>query len=139
MSKFAPLTSRHPFVTVWRNIHARCYNKKDIAYYRYGGRGIQVCAQWSSFRRFFKDMYPAYRFGLQIDRIDNSGNYEASNCRWVTPAENVRNSSLAKLTVTQVSQIKERLLTKPNQTALAREFGVTPQTICDIKNGRSWQ
>ena len=139
MSKFHPLTSRHPFTTAWRNIWARCTDPRDIAYYCYGQRGIKVCAQWLDFRQFFTDMHPTWGPKLQIDRIDNNGDYCKENCRWVSAAINVRNSSLATLTQAQVDEIRLRLGSKPNQTRLAAEYGVTPQTICDIKKGRSWQ
>jgi len=138
VSKFNPLTSKHPFTTVWRNIHARCYDPRDVAYRHYGGKGITVCERWRAFPNFYADMFPFYAVGLQIDRIDNTKSYQPDNCRWVTAAINVRNSSLAKLTQEQVTTIRLRLVSKPNQTKLAREFGVTPQTICDIKHGRSW-
>lgn len=53
--------------------------------------GITVCSRWrESFVNFLNDMGEA-PVGLQIDRIDNNGNYEPSNCRWVTPKENCNN------------------------------------------------
>jgi len=139
VSKFHPLHTTHPFVTAWRNIQARCTDPRDIAYKHYGGKGITVCNRWYFFSWFYEDMFSTWKQGLQIDRIDNAKGYEPGNCRWVVAAENVRNSSLAKLTYEQVQQIRERLKSQPKQTLLAKEFGVTSQTICDIKHGRSWQ
>lgn len=70
----------------------RCLNpnSKDFAYY--GARGIRVCERWaSSFANFLADMGKAPTTQHQLDRIDNSGNYEPANCRWATRAENSRN------------------------------------------------
>ena len=69
---------------------ARCSNKKSTHYDRYGGRGITVCARWKRFENFYKDMGERPE-GLTLDRIDNNGNYEKSNCRWVTHKENCNN------------------------------------------------
>lgn len=79
---------------VWKGIKYRCYNPKSEAYGNYGGRGIGVCERWrQGYRPFYEDMAPTYKPGLQIDRIDNDGDYSPDNCRWVTPKENSRNRS----------------------------------------------
>lgn len=70
---------------VWENMKARCYNPNHPEYHRYGARGIKICKQWfNSFENFYKDlgMRPSSKYSL--DRIDNNGNYESSNCRWTT-------------------------------------------------------
>ena len=78
---------------VWCAMKARCHNKNDKAYLNYGGRGIKVCERWqgiNGFKRFMEDM--GYRpKGLTLDRIDNDGNYEPSNCRWVNRNQQVHN------------------------------------------------
>ena len=75
---------------VWRAIHDRCYNKNQDAYKWYGARGIIVCERWNSFDAFLEDM-GVPPSGVEIDRIDNDGNYEPGNCRWVTHKENCNN------------------------------------------------
>ena len=59
-------------------------------YDRYGGRGIKVCDEWENdFQAFYNwAMSNGYRDDLTIDRIDNDGDYEPSNCQWITQAEN---------------------------------------------------
>lgn len=69
----------------------RCINPKNKDYKYYGARGIQVCKRWDLYENFLQDMGEK-PFGLSLDRIDNNGNYEPSNCRWITQKEQVLNS-----------------------------------------------
>lgn len=76
----------------WSTMKRRCYNKEDNGYKYYGGRGIKVCDRWlESFDDFIEDMGPKPFKGAQLDRIDANKNYEPTNCRWVTPHENILN------------------------------------------------
>ncbi len=77
---------------IWQHAKARCHCKNHKAYKDYGGRGIKMCKTWqSSFNQFLKDMGPRPTTNHSIDRINNNGNYEPSNCRWATVAEQHRN------------------------------------------------
>lgn len=81
-----------PLYNVWKDMRRRCNNPKDKSYMNYGCRGISVCKSWSeSFMSFWQDMHGTYQEGMQLDRIDNDGNYEPENCRWATIKENQRN------------------------------------------------
>lgn len=79
--------------TVWRNMKTRCLNPKCSIYEYYGLRGITICDEWKNDPEAFYEWSIAngYSDNLQIDRINNDGNYEPSNCRFVTPIVNMRN------------------------------------------------
>ena len=79
----------------WARVKARCLNKKSSYYQNYGGRGISVCDRWLRFENFLENMGVKPSPECQIDRIDVNGNYEPSNCRWVTPQQNSQNRGVS--------------------------------------------
>lgn len=86
--------SYSPEFSCWSHMRKRCNDPKDPKYYRYGGRGITVCDRWrDSFENFLKDMGRRPSASHSIERDDNNGNYEPSNCHWATPTEQGRNKS----------------------------------------------
>ena len=77
---------------IWRSMRQRCNNPKASNYGRYGGRGITVCQEWNSFIAFSDWAYMnGYCENLTLDRIDNMGNYEPTNCQWVSYVVQNRN------------------------------------------------
>lgn len=78
--------------STWESMIQRCTNKNHKKYRHYGGRGIIICDRWLKFENFLEDMGKRPN-KLELDRIDNNGNYEPSNCRWVTRKVNVNNRS----------------------------------------------
>lgn len=80
----------HPLYQMWNGMKQRCSNPRNPKYKNYGGRGIQVCDRWLDFSNFIEDMGEAPQ-GMSINRINNDGNYEPSNCQWATPKEQSNN------------------------------------------------
>ncbi|MFB6873719.1 hypothetical protein [Streptomyces sp. NPDC056323] len=106
---------------IWRGMVRRTSDPNNPDYARYGGRGISVCEDWrKSFEAFARDMGKRPE-GMTLDRIDNDGNYEPSNCRWSTATEQARNKR------------SNRLLTYAGQTlpisVWAEHTGIRGHTI----------
>lgn len=84
--------SKHVLFNTWNHMIDRCYNIKSKSYKNYGSRGISVCSRWLSVENFIEDMYPTFKVGLTLDRINVNGNYEPLNCRWATNFTQSRNT-----------------------------------------------
>jgi hypothetical protein len=76
---------------VWGGMMARCYNPKSNRYESYNGRGIGVCHRWHELEAFVEDMGQPPSGHYSIERINNDGDYEPSNCKWGTSKEQARN------------------------------------------------
>lgn len=105
----------------WADMIRRCENPNTRNFPRYGGRGIRVCPEWrADFVVFYRDMGEPGD-GMQLDRIDNDGNYEPGNCRWSTPSENTRNRRCAHM-ITALGRTQ-------NLVAWAQESGISRVAI----------
>lgn len=80
---------------VWVSMKCRCNSKSNRWYHIYGGKGVSVFYEWENDYKKFKDwaIQSGYRKGLTLDRIDVNGNYEPSNCRWITIQEQQYNKT----------------------------------------------
>lgn len=102
----------------------RCYNPNHSNYKNYGARGIKICEEWLNNRQSFYEW--SYNNGFNpnlgafectIDRIDINGNYEPSNCRWVSMLQQQHNRRNNKnVTINGITKTKAEW---------AKEFNVT--------------
>lgn len=81
--------TRHRLYRVWHDMRQRCENPNTPGYHNYGGRGIAVCVEWYDPAVFIRwALANNWTRGLQLNRIDNNGNYEPGNCNFVSRKEN---------------------------------------------------
>lgn len=112
--------AKTPTYSSWHGMLQRCTNPNNPRWKRYGGRGITVSERWLKFENFLEDMGVRPK-GLSIERINNNGNYEPSNCKWATRREQQGNTSF------------NQLLTFNGETdhlaGWARRLGIKPDTL----------
>lgn len=113
----------------WQAMKRRCQKEYDKRYSDYGGRGIEVCERWQDYEMFLADMGPPPSMKHQIDRIDNNGHYEPSNCKWVTRIENSRNKRNSRF----ITAFGETL----TQAEWSEKTGIKRETIA-MRLNRGW-
>lgn len=116
----------------WNGIKARCLNKNNSNYHKYGAKGIKICDEWIKDYTSFRDwaLTNGFSENLTIDRIDVYGNYEPTNCRWITQKEQQGNTT------------RNIRLTHNNRTEIAQKwdeiYGVSKGTTAKmLRNGKS--
>lgn len=119
-----------PEYKTWSSMKERCLNSQHPSYKNYGGRGIKICDRWlNNAEAFYKDMGKRPE-GMSLDRIDNEGNYEPSNCRWATQKEQRNNTR------------QNRYITWDNKTRTisqwSDETGISQAAITIRLNRLSW-
>lgn len=122
------MTNSPEFIS-WSSMKARCNNENGAAWRNYGGRGISICQRWESFEAFYEDMGPRPSLKHTLDRIDNDGDYEPSNCKWSTPKEQ-HNNTRQNVQITY----KGKTMTV---IQWARKLKINPGTLYDRKR-RGW-
>lgn len=106
----------------WAGMRGRCRNPRDGSYHNYGGRGITVCPEWEDFPTFHEwATANGYHPSLSLDRIDNDGNYEPSNCRWTDRKTQARNRRHRRM-------LTHRGRTQP-VSVWAEEIGITTNSL----------
>lgn len=113
----------------------RCFNKNNLKYHRYGGRGITVCQEWMTIEGFLNwAQSSGWKEGLTIDRIDNDKGYFPENCRWIPASINSKKKRTTKITFEQAKEIRKRIDNGESEYDLAKEYGVVHGTVWFIKN-----
>ncbi len=121
--------SHTSFHNVWCGMLKRCTLKSRKDFHRYGGRGIKVCKRWNVYLNFREDMFQSHQEAKEknnkifLDRINNDGNYNKRNCRWVNSKESMDNRSSTRW-ITFDGR-------KQTLSDWARELNITATTLCD--------
>ena len=115
----------------------RCFNPRGESFKDYGGRGIQVCAQWDThFEIYHKDMETTWFPGASIHRVNNDGHYNLQNCKWENPTEQSRNRRGVKLTLEIANQMRLDATLGELPSFLAKRYGVSKSTAQRILSGK---
>jgi hypothetical protein len=119
-----------PLYEVWRGMIKRCQSVNGSDYKNYGERGISVCKEWQKSFRVFRDwaINNGYKKGLQIDRRNNDGNYEPTNCRFVTSQVNNSNKRNNRYCFVDGE--------KMTMAEASRKLGRNPQTLQKWSQGK---
>lgn len=125
-----------PTYITWASMKDRCSNPNGPKRKNYKERGIKICERWNSFENFYFDMGERPK-GLTIERIDNNGNYEPSNCKWATPKEQARNTRQNRLIEYQgkimcIAAWAEKLEIPYKTLQMRLERGHSPQTAFNM-------
>jgi hypothetical protein len=126
--------------TIWKGMRLRCSSPATESYEHYGALGITVCDEWKNDFLEFKRWSEVnnYDDSLTIDRIDGKGNYEPSNCRWVTDIEQARNKSSVKLKKEQIPCIVTMFRIGMKDSQIAKLYNVGREAINKVRNGKRW-
>ena len=125
---------------IWKSMKSRCENPSWKPYLNYGGRGISVCSEWKDSFEAFREwsLEHGYAGDLELDRIDVNGNYEPSNCRWISHYEQTLNRrdtlycliDNMKIRLVDYCQIK---VLNPNTVNSWRYHGCLEQKLSEVE------
>jgi len=116
--------THHYLYDTWETMRKRCFNPNYRGYHNYGGRGITICDRWNDFWLFVEDMGDR-PIGHTLERKDNDGNYEPSNCMWATRSQQCFNR--------RPFTIPHRSLQMPNTTTDMRNIRVSRRGRYEVR------
>jgi hypothetical protein len=125
----------------WAAMKRRCNDETGKHFPYYKARGITYCDRWEKFSCFYADMQDTWFIGSQLDRYPNTkGNYEPSNCRWVTPVQQQRNKECVRVSESTVEEIRRLYSTgKYTQKQVGDMYGIRDNTVSRIVNFKRWK
>lgn len=130
-----------PIYRLWAGMIARCTYPSASHYKYYGGRGIGVCEEWRRSPEAFFEWAESngYAEGLELDRIDAAGDYQPSNCRFITHQENSRLCRHVRCTPEKAAQIKRLIADGSSVGDAARVVGIPYMSAWHISKGHTWR
>jgi hypothetical protein len=148
-TKVCSYSKSYPIIVqAYNHMMGRCYRKKNKDYALYSSKGIIVCEKWKGNMDTFCEwaIITGWKKGLSLDRIDSTGNYEPSNCRWADAKTQARNTSRNVLTMESANMIRQDveaikslgLSIKANLKKLARKYKVSEGTIISVLYTKAW-
>lgn len=131
---------------IWRLMRQRCNNVNASGYNNYGGRGIKVSSEWDTYPPFKEwALANGYNDEMTIERIDKDGNYEHSNCEWITRSENIarRNASVddskkrkSRFSEQDIQDMKEMRENGQTLEVVAGAFGTNISHVSRLVKGQ---
>lgn len=131
---------QNPNYEKWRGIKKRCYTPSNSAYPNYGARGIGMYERWADnvdgfelFDSYIRDLNDYRKPGYSLDRIDNDGNYEPGNLRWVD--RQTQNLNTRRTTKNKMVNIYERngcyrvMISRKGTRIPSRQFDTLEEAI----------
>lgn len=126
---------------IWLAMKERCLNPNTPSYKNYGGRGIKVCDEWLEYINF-RDwaMNNGYRDDLQIDRIENNGDYEPNNCRFVTHTVNSQNRRCSRFSMNEIIELRKICkFGNFSQKRIVKAYNISQALLSNIMNNKVWK
>lgn len=129
-----------PLYRLWASMRARCTYPSLENYKYYGGRGIRVCPEWHSFPVFQEwALCAGYEEGAEIDRLDNDGNYEAGNCRFVTHQINSQKRTNSVCNLAKARMAKDLLGAGLTVKKVSEHLELPYMAVWHISKGNTWR
>ena len=138
---------RTPTYNSWRSMKDRCFNKNNIGFKYWGGKGVTVCERWLTYSNFLSDMGERPQ-GHVLSRNQDKGNYEPGNVTWKFREENTREMKHALGTKVGKSKLNEEQILKIRKLykeekysmrELGRLYGVNHKTISAVVKRKTWK
>lgn len=132
--------SKHPVYRLWQSMKSRCLYPSVQGFKYYGARGISVCEEWQDFEVFSAwALANGYAQGLEIDRLDNDGNYEPGNCRFIPHLHNSQKRSNAKCDLSTAKNAKGLLSEGLPIQSVCDRLGLPYMVVWHIAKGNTWR
>jgi len=127
-----------PTYQSWLSMKTRCTAKHRDTSSKYINRGISMCERWNDFSNFLADMGERPD-GKTLDRKDNALGYFPENCQWSDAVTQARNRRSTKLDYIKALDIAKRMLGGEKAAVIAKEYGVSENSVREIHKGRTWK